>query len=184
MRKNTPRCHFLIVLMLFMWMMPSTAWSGNDDIATIPNCPICGMDRHQFAHSRMLIHYADDSLFGACSLHCAALELAYHPGKIPSRIEVADMNTHQLVDVETATWVIGGKKMGVMTANAKWAFASAEDARQFMEKEGGTLADFETAISAAYAEMYKDTLMIREKRKKMGQMKHDPKKPHDKHAHD
>ena len=163
---------FLIVLMTCLWLVPSPLLAEQEDISTIPNCPICGMDRHQFAHSRMLIHYAAGSPFGACSLHCAALELAYHPGKIPLKIEVADMNTHQLVDVETATWVIGGRKMGVMTANAKWAFANAEDARQFMEKEGGTLADFATAISAAYAGMYTDTLMIREKRKQMKPMKH------------
>ena len=110
---------FLVALMICLWLVPSPLLAEQDDIAKIPNCPICGMDRHQFAHSRMLIQYADGSQFGACSLHCAALELAYHPGKIPAKIEVAALGTHELVDVESATWVIGGKKMGVMTANAK-----------------------------------------------------------------
>jgi hypothetical protein len=41
----------------------------------------------------MLIHYRDGSAFGACSLHCAALELAYRPGKIPVKIQVADYHT-------------------------------------------------------------------------------------------
>ena len=121
----------MVVLMTCLWLATSPVTAEQDDISTIPSCPICGMDRHQFAHSRMLITYADGSPFGACSLHCTALELAYHPGKIPLNIEVADMNTHQLVDVETATWVIGGNKRGVMAANAKWAFTNAEDARQF-----------------------------------------------------
>ena len=128
------------------------------------------MDRHQFAHSRMLIHYADGSQFGACSLHCAALELAYHPGKVPTRIEAADLNSRNLIDAETAVWVVGGKRMGVMTANAKWAFADANAARQFVAENGGRIVDFETANSAAYADMYKDTLMIREKRKRMKKM--------------
>ncbi|BBO85616.1 NosL family protein [Desulfosarcina ovata subsp. sediminis] len=173
MQNKTARVLALMgILVCLLWTLPPSGMAGQDDISAIPHCPICGMDRHQFAHSRMLIHYADGSQFGACSLHCAALELAYHPGKIPVTIEVADLNTHRLVDVETATWVIGGKKMGVMTANAKWAFASAEDARRFVEKEGGRIADFEAAISAAYEDMYKDTRMIREKRKRMRQMKH------------
>ena len=160
----------LALLLLSIWMVPATATAGGDDIAAHPHCPICGMDRHQFAHSRMLIHYADGSQFGACSLHCAALELAYHPGKMPTRIEVADLNSRNLIDAETAVWVVGGKRMGVMTANAKWAFADASAARQFVAENGGRIADFETAISAAYADMYKDTRMIREKRKRMQKM--------------
>jgi nitrous oxide reductase accessory protein NosL len=169
--------------MLFIWAMPSIALSENNDIAGHPHCPICGMDRHTFAHSRMLIHYEDGSRFGACSLHCAALELAYRPGKIPAKIEVADLGTHKLVDVQAATWVIGGNKMGVMTANAKWAFEKAEDARRFIADQGGNITDFETAVSAAFAEMYQDTLMIREKRKRMKQKKAG-QLSHGQHAHD
>lgn len=172
MKSQLTGCTFLILLMVILAMMPLPVWSAEEDVSAIPSCPLCGMDRHQFAHSRMLIHYTDGSQFGACSLHCAALEMAYHPGKIPTTIEVADLNTHRLVDVETATWVIGGDKTGVMTANPKWAFATADDARQFVNAHGGTVVDFEQAISAAYADMYTDTRMIREKRKRMQQMKH------------
>jgi copper chaperone NosL len=183
MKRKHVWIYLLVLPILILGITPSPALSESDDISEIPSCPICGMDRHKFAHSRMLIHYADGSRFGACSLHCAALELAYYPGKIPAKIEVADLGTHELVDVEAATWVIGGKKMGVMTANAKWAFAEAEDARQFVADQGGKIADFEIAISAAYAEMYQDTLMIREKRKHMKHMKKD-KMSHGQHTHD
>jgi hypothetical protein len=155
------------VLLTLLWLLPATALAGSDDISAHPHCPICGMDRNTFAHSRMLIQFEDGSQFGSCSLHCAALELAYHPGKVPTRIKVADYNTRQLVDAETAVWVIGGSKMGVMTANAKWAFGHGKNARQFIAQYGGEIADFETAMSAAYSDMYRDTRMIREKRKKM-----------------
>jgi copper chaperone NosL len=171
MRRHHREYGLLILFAVAMVLVPTAGIAGGDDIADHPYCPICGMDRHQFAHSRMLIHYTDGSQFGACSLHCAALELAYHPGKIPSRIEVADLNTHRLIDAETATWVIGGKKMGVMTANAKWAFANPADAKRFVAEQGGEIADFEAAMSAAYAGMYQDTRMIRQKRKHMQQMK-------------
>lgn len=183
-----PMCRMLVAsLTLLILSIPAGVWSGNDDITGHPHCSICGMDRHQFAHSRMLIHYEDGSQFGACSLHCAALELAYRPGKLPTGIEVADYGTRQLVDAESAVWVIGGSKMGVMTANAKWAFADEKAATSFIDQYGGRQAVFEDAISTAFADMYADTKMIREKRKKMKHMKKGhPKKghmSHDAHQH-
>jgi len=129
------------------------------------------MDRHKFSHSRMLLNFDDGSTFGACSLHCAALEMAYDPGKIPSDIKVGDYNSKKLMDAEKAVWVMGGSKMGVMTKNAKWAFADKKAAEQFIAKHGGRIVSFEKALSAAYADMYEDTRMIREKREKMKNMK-------------
>ncbi len=173
----------LILLLAVIWLLPTAALSSDGDISAHPQCPICGMDRHKFAHSRMLIHYEDGSRFGACSLHCAALELAYNPGKAPKKIEAADYGNRQLMDAEAATWVMGGSKMGVMTTNAKWAFADGKDAQKFIAQYGGKITDFETAISAAYSDMYADTKVIREKRKKMKQMKKQ-KMSHGSHQHD
>lgn len=162
----------VMVLMIGLLMaLPAIGFGGKDDISQAPNCPICGMDRHKFAHSRMMIHYEDGTSFGSCSLHCTALEIAYHPGKIPAKIQVGDYNTKKLIDADKAVWVMGGSKMGVMTANAKWAFADEKAAGQFISQNGGKIVDFETVLSAAYTDMYKDTKMIREKRKKMKHMK-------------
>jgi copper chaperone NosL len=72
-----------------------------------------------------------------------------------------------LINAETATWVIGGKKPGVMTKNAKWAFASKADAQKFQMANGGRLAGFDEALDAAYQDLARDTKMIREKRKMM-----------------
>ena len=129
------------------------------------------MDRHKYSHSRMVLDFEDGSTFGACSLHCAALEMAYHPGKIPAQVMAGDFNTRKLIDAEKAVWVMGGSKMGVMTTNAKWAFAAEKDAQQFITQHGGRIVSFEEVLSSAYADMYKDTKMIREKRKKMKHMK-------------
>ena len=187
MQPIRPRWWVLLSLSILLMVVVDAAWSADDDIANHAHCAICGMDRQKFGHSRMLIHYSDQTTFGACSLHCTALELAYRPGKLPTRIEVADYGTRQLIDAETAVWVVGGDKMGVMTANAKWAFADEAAAMKFIDAHGGTKADFETAMSTAYADMYADTRMIREKRKKMkhmhkGQeshMSHDTPKKHE-----
>ncbi len=162
---------YLALLVTMLLLLPALSLAELNDIKKIPDCPICGMDRHKFSHSRILIHYEDHPTFGACSLHCAALELAYHPGRFPLKIEVGDYFSKKLIDAQQAVWVMGGSKMGVMTTNAKWAFADEAGARKFIGQYGGKQVNFETAMQAAYADMYKDTRMIREKRKKMGHMK-------------
>lgn len=141
------------------------------DITAVPNCPICGMDRAKFAHSRVYVTYDDDSVFGACSIHCAAIDMAHKLGQAPAAIQVGDFDTRLLIDAESAVWVLGGDQMGVMTKRAKWAFGTPEAAQAFVSKHGGEQVDFETAIKAAYEDMYEDTRMIREKRKKMKKMK-------------
>lgn len=150
-----------------------------------PSCSYCGMHRVAFAHSRMLIEYSDQSSVGTCSLHCAALEFANSIDKVPAAIKVGDFNTQELIDAETATWVIGGDKPGVMTSRAKWAFADKAAAEQFVKTHGGTIVDFELAMKAAYEDMYKDTMMIRKKRqmKKMKPQQSSEESGHDMHQH-
>ena len=133
----------------------------------IKTCDYCGMDRGQYAHSRMLITYDDLSEFGACSLHCAALDLAVHLDKTPKRIHVGDYNTKQLIDAESAFWVIGGSKLGVMTERGKWAFERKRDAETFVRGNGGVLTTFDEAIKAAYEDMHSDWKTIRNRKKVM-----------------
>ena len=141
-----------------------------DDLKAHPACKYCGMDREKFAHSRMLIEYEDGTSVGACSLHCAAVELAVNMDKTPKSILVADYNTKQLVEAEKAFWVLGGNKPGVMTKTGKWAFAKKEDAEGFLKENGGRLVGFEDVMKSTYTDMYRDSKMIREKR--MMKMKH------------
>jgi copper chaperone NosL len=136
-----------------------------DDINLHKQCRHCGMDRLSFDFSRMLIEYEDGSVSAVCSLHCAAIDLANNIDKAPKSISVADFNGRKLIDAEKAFWVIGGKKPGVMTKIAKWAFEKKDDAQNFMETDQGKLASFDEAMKSAYEDMYADTKMIREKRK-------------------
>jgi nitrous oxide reductase accessory protein NosL len=131
----------------------------------IMTCDYCGMDRGQYAHSRMFITYDDLTEFGACSLHCAALDLATHLDKTPKRIHVGDYQTKQIIDAERDFWVIGGNKMGVMTERGKWAFERKKDAETFMRSNGGVLVTFDEAIKAAYEDMYSDWKTIRNRKK-------------------
>jgi len=153
-------------LMVFVLAGLSNVFA-QDDIAKHPACPLCGMDRAKFAHSRVLVEYDDGSTYGACSVHCAAIDMVVNIDKAPQAVMVGDFNTKQLIDAEKAVWVIGGNKMGVMTKRAKWAFADETTARNFIAEYGGNPADFEAAIRATFEDMYQDTKMIREKRKMM-----------------
>jgi copper chaperone NosL len=155
-----------VSLMVFVLAGFSIAFA-QDDIAKHPTCPLCGMDRAKFAHSRVLIEYDDGSTYGACSVHCAAIDMVVNIDKAPQAVMVGDFNTKQLIDAEKAVWVIGGTKMGVMTQRAKWAFADDAAAQNFMAQNGGNRADFEEALKATFEDMYQDTKMIREKRKMM-----------------
>ena len=138
------------------------------DIAKYPICPYCGMSRKLWSHSRHLVHYSDDLADGTCSIHCAAISLSLNLDRVPKAIYVADSGAadepQPLVAVESATYLIGSSLKGTMTANSKKAFASKEAATKAMESYGGTLGSFDEALTAAYLDMAKDTIMIRKRR--------------------
>lgn len=128
--------------------------SGYDsDIMSHRSCQYCGMDREKFSHSRMLVEYDDGSTVATCSLRCIAVDMANNIDKNPKSIKVADFSSKELIDAERAVWVFGGSKQGVMTRNAKWAFASKEKAETFIKMNGGKLGDFDEAIRTAYEDI-------------------------------
>jgi len=158
----TAVCYLSMVGMVF----------AQDDVKKYPSCKHCGMDRGAFAYSRMLIEYTDGTIVGTCSIRCAALDLALNSDKTLKAIMVGDYNSKALIDARKAIWVIGGKKTGVMTERAKWAFGQETDAERFIAENGGKIASYDVAMKAAYKDLDVDTKkMIREK-KKSGKMEH------------
>lgn len=156
-----------IFLLLLMCAATAFAMQQMADVQEHTSCKYCGMDRGKFAHSRMLITYDDGTAVGTCSIHCAALDLALNIDKTPKSIQVGDFNTKELIDAEAASWVIGGDRMGVMTKQAKWAFASEDAAKAFIKEHGGQMASFGASMEETFKDMYDDTNMIRKKRKMM-----------------
>ena len=146
-----------------------------DDIAKYPKCPYCGMDRKQYHHSRMVVHYGDDLADGTCSLHCSAISLALNIDRDPKALWVGDNavegDTKPLVEVEKASFVVGSKLPGVMTARSKVAYGNADAAKASQAANGGELTDFDGALLAAYTDMSADVARIRknraERRRKM-----------------
>jgi hypothetical protein len=119
------------------------------DIDQHRDCKQCGMDRKAFGYSRMLVEYKDGKKVGTCSLHCVVTELNSNSGGEVLSFKGADRDTRKLIDAEKAVWVIGGKKRGVMTMRAKWAFATKAAAQKFVDSYGGTIATWSEAIKAA-----------------------------------
>ena len=146
-----------------LWAAIAIAGEFHDQQAH-PSCSYCGMDRTAFAHSRMLVEYADGGAVGTCSLHCMALEFATALDRTPKRLLVADFNSHELIEAEKATWVLGGDRQGVMSSRAKWAFSESAGAEEFVAGHGGEIVDFHDAMTAAYTDMYQDVLRIRQMR--------------------
>jgi len=154
---------FMLFLAITMTMAVSTAALA----ASEEGCHYCGMKKAKFAHSWMNIEREDGSTVGVCSVHCAAVEMALNIDLPAKKITVGDYDTKEQIDAEDAYWVIGGKRMGVMTKRAKWAFSTKKGAAEFMDKNGGEPADFDEVMKATFEDMYEDTLMIQKKRKMM-----------------
>lgn len=124
---------------------------AQDDIHSHRQCAECGMDRKAYGFSRMLLIDAAGKEVGVCSLHCAVEAMAGQREPLKTLL-VADRNTHELIPAEAAIWVLGGKKRGVMTQRAKWAFKEKAAAESFLKEYGGEIVTWEEALAAARAD--------------------------------
>lgn len=118
-----------------------------------PECRYCGMKRDLFAFSRMLIKYNSGPPVGTCSIHCSSIDLALNTDKVPEVILVGDYNTKRLIDAEKAVWVIGGKKVGVMSIRGKWAFENKKEADAFIKENGGQISSFDEAMKVTFEDI-------------------------------
>ncbi len=152
----------------FIPKKPADPQAQQNDIEKYPKCPYCGMDRKQYHHSRMLIQYSDDLADGTCSLHCSALSLSLNVDREPKALWVGDNaaagDVKPLVDVDIASFLVGSKIPGVMTANSKVAYGTEEAAKGAQASQGGELVKFDQALLIAYTDMSKDVSRIRKMR--------------------
>lgn len=152
----------------FVPKKPADPQPLDNDIDKYPKCPYCGMDRKQYHHSRMLVHYTDDLPDATCSLHCASLSLALNIDREPKAIYVADnasaAEIKPLVEADKATFLVGSQIKGVMTKRSKVAYGSEEAAKTAQTANGGELVNFDQALLTVYTDMSQDVTMIRKNR--------------------
>lgn len=162
--------------MQFTPKKPADPTPMQDDIGKYPLCPYCGMDRRQFHHARMLVHYSDDLPDATCSLHCAALSLSLNIDRGPIAIYVADnavsADIKPLVEVEKASFLVGSSLPGVMTRRSKVAYGAEAAAKASQAANGGEVMAFDKALLSAYADMAQDVVMIRKNREERRKGKH------------
>jgi nitrous oxide reductase accessory protein NosL len=132
-----------------MLLLAGAAAFAKDDVDRHRECNHCGMDRKAYGYSRMLVRYEDGTETGVCSLRCVVVETSGNPGKKVKELLAADRDSRKLINAETAIWVMGGKKPGVMTNRPKWAFASRGAAGAFVKSYGGKIVSWEQALAAA-----------------------------------
>jgi len=141
------------ILALIMFSTTVMSFAAEKKVEAPADCKYFGMDRTVHAQSRMVVRYADGSSTGTCSLNCVVIDMRETKDKTVVSYQVGDYLTRRLIDAKTAVWVMGGKKKGVMTSVAKWAFADQGDADAFIKANGGKLATFDEAIKAAVKEL-------------------------------
>jgi len=127
-----------------------------DELREHPRCVVCNMDRRKFHHARHLLIYGDDSAQGTCSVHCAAECMLRERRKGFRGIYAPDYATpgepKPLVEVSSATYLIGSDLPGVMTPVSKVAFASRDAALAAQTRYGGLIGDFADAIRLSMEE--------------------------------
>jgi nitrous oxide reductase accessory protein NosL len=150
------RSLLILALVSVIFWGASAAAADMDDVKQHPGCKYCGMNRDNFAYSRMLLEYEDGTQVGVCSLNCAAIDYVRDIDNAPRSIKVGDYKTKELVEAEQAYWVLGGDERGVMSERAKWAFKDERDARAYIKEHGGEQASFDTVMRASFEDILKD----------------------------
>lgn len=141
-------CTICFIALAVLSIAASAVLAGSD-IDDYRSCSECGMDRKAYGYSRMIVSYRDGATVGVCSLHCAVSDMDARKRRDAASLMVADRDSRLLIDAETAVWVMGGRKRGVMTRRAKWAFATREAAQSFVNSNGGQIISWDAVLQAA-----------------------------------
>jgi len=165
---------YSLVGVLLSLLISTALWATAESSSTPRSkCKFCGMSPDHFTWSRVILEYEDGTKVATCSLRCATLELTSTMARRLKKIQVGDYATRKLIDAETAVWVVGGDKHGVMAKTGKWAFAKREDAEKFVKEHGGVITVFGDALDAAYKDI-SDGIKMRRERDKAAKMTKSP----------
>lgn len=112
-----------------------------------PSCRVCGMWIDQYIKTAGVITYKNDDKEYTCGVACLLREVDEAGGISELKsAKVTDWVSGELVDAETATYVLGSNVIPDMLPNYI-AFAKREEAEAFVAKEGGEVIDFGVAYA-------------------------------------
>lgn len=125
----------------------------DNELEKHPRCVVCNMDRRQYHYARHLLHYGDGHAEGTCSINCAAECMLRERRRGFTAIYAPDYGVagepKPLIEVATATYLIGSDLRGVMSPVSKYAFSQRTRAEAVQAVAGGRLGTFAEALAAA-----------------------------------
>ncbi|EQB40698.1 hypothetical protein M947_00165 [Sulfurimonas hongkongensis] len=128
-------------------------------------CPTCGMTLPMFYKTNHAATH-NDHTEQYCSLHCLA-ETNLKNNNSLKDIKVVDAKSLKFIDAQSAHYVVGSSKKGTMSMTSKYAFANAEDAKDFKNEFGGELMNFKETYKLATKALEGEMKMIAKKQAKM-----------------
>ncbi len=130
-------------------------------------CPICGMSIKMFyktSHtSKLFNHNNKDRQY--CSVRCLVVDMKEYTIDLKS-IKVVDASSQQLISAINAFYVVESKVKGTMSKVSKLAFATKNDANEFIKKYGGRVVSFKEVLKMAEASLKSDISMVTKKKEK------------------
>ncbi len=129
-------------------------------------CPICGMNLKMFYKTNHAVVLKNKKNRQYCSMRCLAVDYPNIKNKI-DKILVVDAKSEKLINAYKAHYVVGSKILGTMSKTSKFAFKSEKDAKEFQQKYGGELMNFDNAFKSAQNSLKDDNEMLMKKKEKM-----------------
>ncbi len=124
-------------------------------------CSVCGMNLKMFYKTSYI---SGDKQY--CSIRCLVADMANNPTKLED-IKVIDASTQKPIIAKDAFFVMGSDVKGTMSKVSKLAFATKDEAENFVKKHGGKITDFDTVLKEAKSSLKQDSAMVSMKKKKM-----------------
>ncbi len=112
-------------------------------------CPVCGLsikDNYKTSYTANL--KVNGTLRQYCSIHCMVQDMTEY-GLETKSIQVLDMTTEKYIDVQKAFYVVGSDIYGTNSKISKLAFKDKIEAQNFVNKYGGKVVSYETALASA-----------------------------------
>jgi nitrous oxide reductase accessory protein NosL len=111
------------------------------------SCTTCGMGLAKYYKANHAAKH-DEVIKQFCSIHCLAKERKINKTQLKD-FQVVDLKSLKFINANEASYVLGSRQKGVMTKNSKFAFASKNDALDFVKNYGGEIGTFEEAYKNA-----------------------------------
>jgi nitrous oxide reductase accessory protein NosL len=142
--KTFNKVSFMLVVFQLALM---SAWVSAEEAHKRESCRVCGMWIDEYIKSAAELVYKDGHKESTCGVACMLREVEDAGGMSSFKsVKVHDWVSGELVDAETATYVLGSKVIPDMIPNYI-AFAKPEEAEAFVAKEGGEVIDFNIAYA-------------------------------------